>query len=105
MIALEFSKGGSSPSIAEIRDVFPSPVPPTIATKLPTGMSMFISANVGFGEFGSHEKLPFFIEIAGSPGSRGGLGNRVLSSAKSSSSKRCKDTYALTAYKENIQKH
>ncbi|KAL4562253.1 hypothetical protein LXL04_034451 [Taraxacum kok-saghyz] len=34
----EYLEGrGSSPSIAEIRDVFPSPVAPTIATKLPTG--------------------------------------------------------------------
>jgi hypothetical protein len=36
------------------------------------------------------------IEIAGSPGSRGGFGRRILSSAKSSSSSRFKDTFALT---------
>lgn len=40
--------GGSSPSIEDISDVFPSPVPPTIATKLPTGISKFILASAGF---------------------------------------------------------
>jgi hypothetical protein len=44
----------------------------------------------------SQEKYPFLIEIAGSPGSRGGFGRRILSSAKSSSSRRFKDTFALT---------
>lgn len=39
--------GGSSPSIADTNDVFPSPVPPTIAIRLPTGTSRFILDNVG----------------------------------------------------------
>lgn len=45
---LAVDKGGSSPSIADMRDVFPSPVPPTTATKLPTGISklMFDSAGL-----------------------------------------------------------
>ena len=44
---LAFEIAGSSPSIAEISDVFPSPVLPTIATKLPTGISKLTSDNVG----------------------------------------------------------
>lgn len=48
MTTLEFASQGSSPSIADISDVFPSPVPPTIATKLPTGTSKLIFAKVGF---------------------------------------------------------
>ena len=39
--------GGSSPSIADIKDDFPSPVLPTIATKLPTGISTLTFASVG----------------------------------------------------------
>ena len=35
--------------------------------------------------------------MAGSPGSRGGFGRRILSSAKNSSSSRFKDTFAFTA--------
>lgn len=44
-------RDGSSPNIADIRDVFPSPVPPTIATKLPTGMSILIFFKVGFPDW------------------------------------------------------
>ena len=51
--------------------------------------------------FASQEKFPFLIEMAGSPGSWGGFGRRILSSAKSSSSKRFKDTFALTTCQSN----
>lgn len=44
----------------------------------------------------SHEKLPPLIEMAGSLGSRGGLGNKVLSSERNNSSKRCRDTFVFT---------
>jgi hypothetical protein len=53
----------------------------------------------------SQEKYPFLIEIAGSPGSRGGFGRRILSSAKSSSSRRlttCQTKSALEARKQHI---
>lgn len=52
--------------------------------------------------FESHEKNPFLIEIAGSPGSRGGFGRRSLSSANSRSSRRFKDTLAFTTWKYYI---
>ena len=45
--------------------------------------------------FVSHEKYPFWIDMAGSPDIRGGLGFTVCSSAKNSSCKRCNDTFAL----------
>jgi hypothetical protein len=48
IIAFPSDTRGSSPSIAEISDVFPSPVPPMIATKLPTGISTLIFDNVAF---------------------------------------------------------
>ena len=48
IVAFPSAKSGSSPIIAEISDVFPSPVPPTIATKLPIGISILIFDNVGF---------------------------------------------------------
>ena len=43
-----FATAGSSPSIADTSDVFPSPVLPTIATKLPFGISKLTFDNVGF---------------------------------------------------------
>lgn len=52
--------------------------------------------------FASHEKFPFFTEMAGNPGSRDGLGIRILSSAKSKSSRRFKDTFALTTFKREV---
>lgn len=48
--------------------------------------------------FESQEKFPFFIETAGSSGSSGELGIKILSSAKSSSSRRCNDTFAFTTW-------
>ena len=45
----------------------------------------------------SHEKYPFWMDMAGIPGTRGGLGFKILSSAKNSSCKRCNDTFAFTA--------
>ena len=39
--------GGISPSIADMGEVLPSPVLPTIATKLPTGTSRFTFDKVG----------------------------------------------------------
>jgi len=48
--------------------------------------------------FASQEKYPFLIEIAGKIGSRGGFGRSILSSAKSKSSSRFKDTFALTTF-------
>jgi hypothetical protein len=39
--------GGISPSIADMREVLPSPVLPTIATKLPTGTSRLTFDKVG----------------------------------------------------------
>jgi hypothetical protein len=48
IVAFPSDTRGSSPSIAEISDVFPSPVPPIIATKLPTGISKLIFDNVVF---------------------------------------------------------
>lgn len=47
IITLASATGGSSPSIADISDVFPSPVLPTTATKLPTGISRLIFDSVG----------------------------------------------------------
>ena len=52
--------------------------------------------------FESHEKYPSLIEIAGSPGSRGGFGCRTLSLANNSSSKRCNDTLAFTTCQTRI---
>jgi hypothetical protein len=49
--------------------------------------------------FASQEKCPFLIEMAGNPGSRGGFGRSILSSAKSNSSRRFNDTFALTTFK------
>jgi hypothetical protein len=49
--------------------------------------------------FKSHEKFPFSIEIAGIPGSRGGFGAKILSSARNSSSRRCNDVFAFTTCK------
>lgn len=46
MTTVASPRGGSSPSIADIKDVFPSPVPPTTAIRLPTGISRFIFDNV-----------------------------------------------------------
>ena len=48
------------------------------------------------GTFDSHEKVPFLMDIAGNPGVNGGFGSMTLSSASNSSSKRVKDTFALT---------
>ena len=45
--------------------------------------------------FASHEKYPFFIEMAGSPGTRGRFGFKFRSSAKNSSSRRCNETFAF----------
>lgn len=53
--------------------------------------------------FDSQENEPFLIETAGSPGSRGGFGKRILSSAKRSSSSRFKDTFAFTAYQRKTK--
>jgi len=44
---------------------------------------------------GSHEKYPFFMEMAGRPGTRGGFCCKFRSSAENSSSKRCNDTFAF----------
>lgn len=49
--------------------------------------------------FASQEKYPFLIEMAGNPGSRGGFDRSILSSAKSKSSSRFNDTFALTTFK------
>lgn len=46
-MTFESPSGGSSLSIADTSEVFPSPVPPTIAIRLPTGISRFILDNVG----------------------------------------------------------
>lgn len=48
MTCVSSATGGSSPSIADIRDVFPSPVPPTMATKLPVGISRLMLDSVVF---------------------------------------------------------
>lgn len=45
--------------------------------------------------FGSHEKCPFFIDMAGSPGTIGGFCFKSRSSAEKSSSKRCNETFAF----------
>ena len=45
--------GGSSPIIADISDVFPSPVLPTMATKLPIGISKLIFDKVGLSSCNS----------------------------------------------------
>lgn len=55
--------------------------------------------------FASQEKYPFSIEIAGSPGSMGGFGNRILSSARSRSSRRFNETFALTTKKIMTKTH
>jgi hypothetical protein len=55
------------------------------------------TSNITNETFESQEKNPFLIEMAGSPGSRGGFGKRTRSSAKSNSSRRFTDTLALTA--------
>lgn len=47
MTTVASDTAGSSPSIADTSDVFPSPVLPTTATKLPTGISKLIFVKVG----------------------------------------------------------
>jgi hypothetical protein len=44
---------------------------------------------------GSHEKSPFFIDMAGSPETIGGFCCKFRSSAENSTSKRCKETFAF----------
>lgn len=51
MLTVADVTGGISPSIAEISDVFPSPVLPTTATKLPIGISKLIFDNVGLSDY------------------------------------------------------
>lgn len=51
IITFAFPTAGSSPSIADISDVLPSPVLPTIATKLPFGISKLTSDSVGFSDW------------------------------------------------------
>lgn len=41
-----------------MRDVFPSPVPPTIATKLPTGIFRLILVRVGFSVWTNRNLRP-----------------------------------------------
>lgn len=70
MTTIESEMEGTSPSIAEISDVFPSPVPPTIATKLPIGISKLIFDNVGFSACTLQDnsysfQLPYALKIIG----------------------------------------
>lgn len=51
----------------------------------------------------SHENDPPSIEMAGSAGSGGGLGNNSLSSARNNSSNRCSDTLQFTTWKNVAQ--
>ena len=56
IVAFPSDTRGISPSIAEISDVLPSPVPPMIATKLPTGISTLIFDNVALSACELHTK-------------------------------------------------
>lgn len=66
-------------------------------TSIHTYVHNFKGDKVEMETFESQEKYPFLIEMAGSLGSTGGLGRRILSSCKNSSSRRFNETFAFTA--------